>query len=100
MARGMGPACRFNRPRSSKESHRIAAPDRFLRRTLGPIYGLGTRHGGHSFHAPLPPYAKACGRRKRQRSTPVPEKSRGQTAKGTCNPVKGEEDHEKGLRWS
>jgi hypothetical protein len=31
---------------------------------------------------------------------PVPKKNRWRTEIGTCKPVEGEEDHEKGLRWS
>jgi hypothetical protein len=41
MARGMVPACRDNRPRSSKEDHRKTTPDRLTEAyLLGPIYGL------------------------------------------------------------
>jgi hypothetical protein len=41
MARGMVPACRDNRPRSSTENHRKTPPDRLTEDyLLGPIYGL------------------------------------------------------------
>jgi hypothetical protein len=42
MARGMEPACRDNRPRSSTEHHRKTTPDRPTE--AGPIYGLTQTH--------------------------------------------------------